>query len=85
MDEWAVVGVIVVLVGLVATVAGPIVKMTKAVTTLTDAVDRLSEKLKTSDDRNTQSHSRIYQRLDDCDDQLAGHETRITVLERKPQ
>lgn len=84
MDEWAVVGVIVVLVGLVATVAGPIVKMTKAVTTLTDAVDRLAEKLKADEDRNTQSHARMYQRLDDCDDQLADHETRITVLEHKP-
>lgn len=84
MSEWAVVGVIVVLVGLVASIATPIVKMTSAVTKLIEIVNSLDGKLKELTERNTRSHERIFNKLDDHDETLADHETRLTVLEHAP-
>lgn len=85
MSEWGVVGVIIALVGLVASIAGPIVKMTQAVTKLTDAAERLDDKVKELTDRNSRSHERIFGKLDEHDETIADHETRISVLERHPK
>ena len=83
MAEWTVVTVIVVLVGLVATLAKPLIKLNTTLAKLDASVDALRGEMKSLTTRNSESHDRIFKRLDETDTTLNDHETRITVLERK--
>ena len=85
MTEWGVVGVIIAVVGLFFTVGKPVINLNTSITKLTVTVDRLQ---KDYDDlkkrahaeasalavKNSDSHRRIHDKLDD-------HEQRITDLE----
>lgn len=81
MAEWEMVGVIVVLVGLVGAVAGPLIKLNATLAKLDANVDALRGEMKALTTRNSESHDRIFKRLDEDDATLRDHETRITVLE----
>lgn len=82
MSEWAVVVVIVTLVGLVASVARPLIKLNTTITTLTSAVNHLQDNLGTLTTKNSESHGRIYKTLENHDERLDDHETRLTVIEK---
>lgn len=85
MTEWGVVGVLIAIVGLFFTVGKPVITLNTSITKLTVTVDRLQ---KDYDDlkkqahsevndlavKNSDSHRRIHDKLDD-------HEQRITDLE----
>ncbi len=85
MTEWGVVGVIIAVVGLFFTVGKPVITLNTSITKLTVTVDRLQ---KDYDDlkkqahsevndlavKNSDSHRRIHDKLDD-------HEQRIIDLE----
>ena len=87
MTEWGVVGVIIAVVGLFFTVGKPVITLNTSITKLTVTVDRLQ---KDYDDlkkqahsevndlavKNSDSHRRIHDKLDD-------HEQRITDLEHR--
>lgn len=79
--EWEIVGVIVVLVGLLASVAGPLIKLNTTLAKLDANVDALRGEMKSLTTRNSDSHDRIFKRLDEGDAAINDHETRITVLE----
>ena len=85
MTEWGVVGVIIAVVGLFFTVGKPVINLNTSITKLTVTVDRLQkdyDDLKTRAHeevndlavKNSDSHRRIHDKLDD-------HEQRITDLE----
>lgn len=81
MNEWTIVGVIVVLVGLGISIITPIVKLNSTITRLTTIVERLGGDVADLTARNSKTHDRIFDRLDDHDGRLNAHETRISVLE----
>ena len=81
--EWNVVSVLVVLVGLFATIGAPIIKLISSITKLTSSVEYLQESMGDLTKRNTESHGRMFKRLDEHDYTLGDHETRITLMERK--
>ena len=83
MAEWGVVGVIVVLVGLFAAIAGPIIRLNTTIAKLDGSVEALRRDLGALTTRNSETHDRIFKRLDAADETLGDHETRITVLEKK--
>ena len=83
MTEWEVVGVLVVLVGLVAAIVGPIIKLNTTITKLAAVVESVQRDIGDITDRNSKSHARIFEKLDEEDLKLQNHETRITVLEKK--
>ena len=74
MNEWTVVGVIVVLIGLFLSVSKPIIELNKTITLLTARVEELNNDMKDLVTRNSDSHNRIFNQLD-------SHEKRIIVLE----
>lgn len=83
MTEWGVVGVIVVIVGLLATVTAPLISNTKAMTKLSSSIEHLSyrvtkeeEELNGFKEKSSQTHKRIYEKIDN-------HENRIDDLEYK--
>lgn len=79
--EWTVVTVIVVIVGLIISVATPLVKSTKAMAELTVNLRVLNEHLEKMDDQNRNEHKYLLDHLDEHDEKLAEHETRITLIE----
>lgn len=81
MTEWTVVTVVVALVGLVVAVAGPLIKLNTTLAKLDANVDALRGEMKSLTTRNSESHDRIFKRLDETDTTINDHETRITVLE----
>ena len=90
MNEWEVVGVIVTLVGLVAALVGPIVKLNVSITKLTETtrhltenIDRLVKDMADQKEKSSESHRRIWAKVDEQDETLSDHETRITILEKK--
>lgn len=85
MTEWGVVGVLIAVVGLFFTVGKPVINLNTSITKLTVAVDRLQkdyddlkkrahEEVNDLAVKNSDSHRRIHDKLDD-------HEQRITDLE----
>lgn len=81
MNEWAVVGVIVVLVGLFATVGAPIIKLISSITKLTVTVDNLRENVESFTRRNTDAHRRLWDHNEKQDAELNDHKGRIERLE----
>ena len=81
MTEWQVFGVIAALVTFMLGVVSPIIKLNTSITsmsstlkTLTEIVNKCAADLDALQERNAQTHQRIFDRIDN-------HETRITVLE----
>jgi predicted PurR-regulated permease PerM len=83
VTEWSVVLVIVTLVGLGAAIIKPIVSLTQSITTLTVVVNGLKESLACFQGKNSESHERIWKRVEKQDEQLDDHEKRISFIERK--
>lgn len=83
MNEWAVVGVIVVLVGLFATVGAPIIKLISSITKLTTTVENLRENVDSVTRRNTDAHRRLWEHNEKQDAELREHGNRIERLEGK--
>ena len=81
--EWTVVVVLIALAGLMASVLTPAIRLNTSVTRLAALVDSLDAKLGSMESSNTQAHRRIWAELEDQKSALGGHETRITVLEKR--
>lgn len=81
MTEWAVVGVIVVLIGLIASVVKPVITLNTTLTKLTVVVDSLEKRMnEIFDDRKT-CQTEWHQKNEEQDLKLQDHENRITHLE----
>ena len=83
MTEWAVVGVIVTLIGLIAAVVKPLITLNTTLTKLVDSVATLDKNITALTTDNTASHARIWGELDEHDEKLNDHETRLTIMEKK--
>ena len=83
MTEWAVVGVIVTLIGLIAAVVKPLITLNTTLTKLSDSVATLDKNITALTTDNTASHARIWGELDEHDEKLNDHETRLTIMEKK--
>lgn len=81
MTEWGVVGVIIALVGLVMTVVKPLLTLNTSIVKLTARMESVSRGLDELNDRNTENHKRIWDRMDEHRDTLNDHERRIDHLE----
>ena len=89
MNEWTVVTVLAAMVALVTAIVSPLLKLNTSIGNLTSMVDSLSVKMGMVNEdmgrltkRNSDTHERIFARLGEQERALAGHETRITVLEQ---
>ena len=83
MNEWTVVGIIVTLVGLFFTVGRPIIELNKNITTLNVIVKQNSKDIAEQQKNAHESHQKLWDHNTHQDQQLADHETRISVLEQK--
>lgn len=81
MNEWGVVGVIVVVLGLVITIITPIIKLNTSITKLTVMMSNVTGDLGELTSKNSKSHARIHERLEGHDKHIADHDKRIHVLE----
>ena len=83
MDEWGVVGVLVVVAGLFLSVGAPVIRLNSTLTKLSTLVEGLRDRQAQQEQNNTESHRRLWRHNDEQDATLNDHETRITILERK--
>lgn len=81
MQEWDVLGVIVVLIALLSTVVAPIVKLTQAIAKLTAAMENMEKNIDCFTARNRTAHERIWAHAQEQTAQLSDHESRIRVME----
>ena len=82
MNEWAVVGVVVVLFGLIAAVVTPLLKLNTSITQLTCAVGVLQKNIEGLTTKNSEGHTKLWEHSSKQDSLIADHETRIRILER---
>lgn len=68
--EWNVVTVLVVLAGLFVTVGRPVVELNRSITRLTTMLDHVTQRLDRLETDNRQTHTRLWQRLDEHDGRL---------------
>lgn len=83
MNEWGVVLVIISLVGLFAAIAKPILNLNTAIVKLTEAVKELQKDMADFVNGNHNSHVRIHERIDGCNEVIRNHENRLEKLEEK--
>ena len=81
MMEWTVVVVIISLVGLLTAVVKPVISLTQSITKLTTVVDVLAVDVGELTSKNTQTHNRIFDKLEKQGEDISNHETRISLLE----
>ena len=83
MNEWNVVGVLVVVAGLFLSVGAPVIRLNSTLTKLSTLVEAVQSRQDRQERDNTNSHRRLWKHNDEQDATLTDHETRITILERK--
>ncbi|PKM72474.1 MAG: hypothetical protein CVU91_08765 [Firmicutes bacterium HGW-Firmicutes-16] len=83
MNEWTVVTVIVTLVGLGAAVIRPLIGLNGTITRLTAAVNVLEKNISGLAAKNSESHAKLWERVEEHEDILNSHETRLTVIENR--
>lgn len=81
MNEWGVVGVLVVLIGAFISLVKPIVKLTNTVALNTYAVEVQTETLKANETRNEKDHCELRKEQGEIWDELTDHDKRINCLE----
>lgn len=81
MDEWTIVTVLASLVGLFFTVGMPVIKLNSSLTALNIKLEHIQSDAVEENKRNSDSHARMFGRLDKDDERLNDHETRIGYLE----
>ena len=82
MNEWSVVGVLVVLVGLFLSVGAPVIRLNSTLTKLSTLVEGLRDRQAQQEQNNTEGHRRLLKHNDEQDATLNDQETRNTILER---
>lgn len=86
--EWTVVGVLVTLIGLAVSVGRPIIKLNSTITRMNALLESIDRRL-TALERGSQdqqakaseAHRRIWKHIEENDDKIADHETRLKLLE----
>lgn len=83
MTEWGVFLVISALFAFVAALIAPIIKLNTAIVQLTDSVKRFDEALKELSASNSQTHKRLWERLDAHSEKISEHDVEISVLKER--
>lgn len=81
MNEWTVVTVIATLVGLAAAVVRPLIGLNGTITRLTAVVNVLEKNISGLAAKNSESHAKIWEKVEEHDDTLNRHETRLRIIE----
>lgn len=83
MNEWTVVGVLVVLAGLFATLIKPIVGLSRNIEKLNVSVDSLNKELVDYRTANAKEHDELWDKIDEVDKQGNDHEKRLFAIEHQ--
>ena len=75
INEWGVVGVLVVLIGLFSALIKPIVTLTKTVALNTFATEALTKTISVNETRNEKDHEKLWT-------ELCNHDNRIDAVEK---
>lgn len=81
MNEWNVVVMLITLGGGVVALVRPIVSLTKAITELTVTCKNLDGQFEAMQNKNTESHKRIWEHNDEQDKRINDHEARLQNIE----
>lgn len=83
MNEWTIVTVIATLIAICASVIRPMISLNGTITKLTAAVNVLEKNISGLTAKNSESHAKIWERVEEHDDVLSSHETRLVLIENK--
>lgn len=78
---WEILVGIITLVGFIISVIGPIMKLTKVMTELTVSVTNLKDVVDQMGTKNSESHKKIWDHIDEQDKKIDDHEKRLTKTE----
>lgn len=81
MSEWSIIVMLITLGGGIATLVRPIVTLTKAITELTLTCKNLDGQFEAMQNKNTESHRRIWEHNEKQDKILNDHEMRLKNME----
>ena len=81
MNEWSVIVMLITLGGGIIALVRPIVTLTKAITELTVTCKNLDGQFAVMQNKNTESHRRIWEHNDEQDKRLNDHEARLQNIE----
>jgi len=76
-------GYIISAAGLILTLIGSVWKVSAVITKNTEAVNALREKVVDITSMNDREHKQFREKIDEHDDKINDHETRISVLEHQ--
>lgn len=82
MNEWQVFLVIGEIAALLLLVGAPILKLNSTLTKLTTQMETQSEQFKEVNKANSTTHDKMQAHLEEHDEKLADHETRLQLIEK---
>jgi len=83
MTEWTVVVVISSLLGMGAIIIRPIIKLNTTITILNETVRNLKGDIEEIAKKNTESHTRLWDKYNGHEETLKDHEKRIYSIEQR--
>ena len=84
MSEWTIVSVLATLVGLGAAIIRPLMSLNGTITRLTEIVKDLDRDIAELSEKNSKSHSKLWEAVGECGENINKHETRLTIIENLP-
>lgn len=81
MNEYGVIGVVITLFGFGVAVVKPIIALNTAIVKLTEAVKELQKDMSDFVNGNHNSHVRIHERIDGCNEEIKAQNIRLEKLE----
>lgn len=71
------------LIGLALSIVGAAWKLCEKLTANTDAVKALTERMDKQESNNDKDHNEMWDKIEEHDDAIGDHETRLQLLEHK--
>ena len=84
MERWDIVVVIASLIALFIAVATPLIKLNTTITKLNGSIDSLGEKVTDINCENKKQHDNLFGEIRKHSEDIADHETRISIIEQIP-
>lgn len=83
MNEWDVVLVIGSILSILAIILPPIIKLNTTITKLNTIIEQVIVDMRTTKEKNSNMHKRLWEKNSEQDEQLEDHEIRINNLENR--
>lgn len=85
MEGWTIAGVVIAFIVLLIGIVTPIIKLNTVIARLSAIVDSIGKNLESLTTKNSETHGKLWDRIEAQDETLSDHDKRIALIEQLKQ